>query len=182
MRIGVLSDTHIPGAMPALPSLVREVLADADIILHLGDITTLDVLHELEDITITIAISGHADPPAVQRYLPRKTHVQVGETRRVGLIHGDQKPRGFLDRVANWLLGGGAKNEDILPYVYRAFRDDEPKVDVIAFGHSHVPYNRVHAGVLYFNPGSTVPTKKRPGTIGILEIDEQSIRGEIVPV
>jgi putative phosphoesterase len=182
MRVGVISDTHIPGVLPALPPRVREVFADVDIIIHLGDITTLDTLHELEDITITIAISGHEDPLSVQQYLPRKTHVQVGETRRIGMIHGDTGPRRFLDRLVDWLLGSAPKNEDILPHVYRSFRDDEPKVDVIAFGHSHIPYNRVHAGVLYFNPGSIIPTKKRPGTIGLLEIDEQKIHGQIVPL
>lgn len=180
MRVGVISDTHVPDAMAALPGRVRELFADVGIIIHLGDITTLDTLHELEDITITIAISGHADPPAVQQYLPQKTHVQVGETRRIGLIHGDRGPRGFLDRLTDWLLGGGIKNEDILPHVYRAFRSDEPPVDIIAFGHSHIPYNRVHAGVLYFNPGSAISSRKRSGTVGILEIDDQSIHGQIV--
>ncbi|MBU0495939.1 MAG: metallophosphatase family protein [Chloroflexi bacterium] len=182
MRIGVISDTHIPEAMPALPPRVRELLADVAIILHLGDITTLDTLHELEDITITIAISGHVDPPFVQQYLPRKTHVQVGETRRVGLIHGDKEPRRFLERLSRWLSGGLDKNETILPHVYEAFRDDEPKVDVIAFGHSHVPYNRVHGGVLYFNPGTVIPRKDRPGTLGILDIDDDRIHGQIMPL
>jgi putative phosphoesterase len=180
MRIGVISDTHIPGVMPALPPRVREVFAGVGIIIHLGDITTLDTLHALEDITITVAISGHADPPNVQQYLPRQTHVMVGEQRRIGLIHGDREPRGFLDRVAKWLLGGPPRNVDILPYVYESFREE--KVDVIAFGHSHVPYNRVHAGVLYFNPGTVIPSKKRPGTVGILEIDDQTAVGQIVPL
>ncbi len=180
MRIGVISDTHIPRVLPALPPRIREVFADVDIIVHLGDITTLDTLHELEAITITIAISGHADPPDVQQYLPRKTHVQVRQDRRVGLIHGDQEPRGLLDRLSNW-LGGAVRNQDILPHIYQAFRDDEPKVDVIAFGHSHVPYNRVHGGVLFFNPGSIIPTRRLPGTVGILEIDDK-IRGQIVPL
>jgi len=180
MRIGVISDTHIPRALPALPPRIREVFAETDIILHLGDITTLDTLHELEAITITIAISGHADPPAVQQYLPRKTHVQVGQGRRIGLIHGDKGPRNLMERLTNW-LGGGISNKDILPHIYQAFRDDEPKVEVIAFGHSHVPYNRVHGGVLYFNPGSIIPTRRLPGTVGILEITDR-IRGQIVPL
>jgi hypothetical protein len=182
MRIGVIADTHIPGAMPALPPRVREVFADVGIIIHLGDITTLETLNVLEDITITVAISGHADPPNVQQYLPRKTHIQVGDHRRVGLIHGDKEPRSFMDRLSKWLAGGQPKNADIVPFIYEAFRNDEPKVDVIAFGHSHVPYNRVHSGVLCFNPGSAVPGKNRPGTIGILEIDDQTIKGQIVPL
>lgn len=183
MRIGVISDTHIPSAMPTLPQRVREVFADVGYIIHLGDIATLETLNELESITITVAISGHVDPPNVQQYLPRKTHLQVaGGRRRIGMIHGDKEPRGFFDRVAKWLAGGLPKNADILPYVYEAFRHDEPKVDVIAFGHSHVPYNRVHNEILFFNPGTVLPGKTRPGTVGILEIDERTVRGEIVPL
>ena len=87
-----------------------------------------------------------------------------------------------MDRLSKWLAGGQLKNADIVPFIYESFRNDEPKVDVIAFGHSHVPYNRVHSGVLCFNPGSAVPGKNRPGTIGILEIDDQTIKGQIVPL
>ncbi|MFL2504088.1 MAG: metallophosphoesterase family protein [Candidatus Azotimanducaceae bacterium] len=38
MRIGLLSDTHIPEAMPELWPQVFSELKDVDVILHAGDI------------------------------------------------------------------------------------------------------------------------------------------------
>ena len=29
-----------------------------------------------------------------------------------------------------------------------------PETDVVVFGHSHIPYEAVHDGILYFNPGA----------------------------
>ena len=43
MKIGLISDTHIPEAMPELPGQVRTVFAGVDLILHAGDLHCLDV-------------------------------------------------------------------------------------------------------------------------------------------
>jgi uncharacterized protein len=63
----------------------------------------------------------------------------------------------------------------------RAQFDD---VDVIVFGHSHRPVNRLVDGVLMFNPGSLGPDYYMPygPAIGILTIDGASVSGEIVPL
>ena len=63
MKIGVLSDTHVPHAFPVLPPKVFEVFAGADLILHAGDIVSLDVLTELEAIAPVEAVAGNMDGP-----------------------------------------------------------------------------------------------------------------------
>lgn len=50
-------------------------------------------------------------------------------------------------------------------------------------GHSHVPKQEMHDGVLYFNPGSAGPRRFRlPITIGKLTVEGGIIRGEIIKI
>jgi putative phosphoesterase len=60
-------------------------------------------------------------------------------------------------------------------------REFEP-VDVLVYGHSHVPANYVRQGVLLFNPGTATGfASKGNHSIGMLHIDKE-IRGEIIPL
>jgi uncharacterized protein len=47
MNIGLISDTHIPEAMPELPVQIRQVFADTELILHAGDLHCLVLLDKL---------------------------------------------------------------------------------------------------------------------------------------
>jgi predicted phosphodiesterase len=54
---------------------------------------------------------------------------------------------------------------------------------VVISGHSHVPKQETHDGVLYFNPGSAGPQRfKLPVTVGRLIVKGGSIRGEIISI
>jgi predicted phosphodiesterase len=85
--------------------------------------------------------------------------VQLGGWR-IGLTHG----------------GGGA--DDLEDRVAQLFSD----VDVIVYGHSHIPANHVRDGVLFFNPG-TATGHSRAGrhTLGILTLGE-TMEGRIVEI
>jgi len=62
--------------------------------------------------------------------------------------------------------------------------DFKPKAagfSVVVSGHSHVPKNEIHDGVLYFNPGSAGPRRfKLPVSIGRLFVKNRSVRGEVL--
>ena len=62
--------------------------------------------------------------------------------------------------------------------------DLKPKAagfSVVVSGHSHVPKNEIHDGVLYFNPGSAGPRRfKLPVSIGRLFLENGSVRGEVL--
>ncbi len=152
-RIGVISDTHMRSPSRELCALVEEggVFADADMILHAGDIVQLNVLDALAPKEV-VAVCGNMDFGDVPRQLPQKRVVEV-EGKRIGLIHG-------------WGFGGDLEKR-ILP----EFED----VDSIVYGHTHRPANRVLGGVLMFNPGSFGSGR----TVGILEVGD-SIRGGII--
>ena len=153
MRIAVLSDTHLRVGK-SLPRFVWEQLTDIDMILHAGDLTHSGLLEELSCIAPTRAVRGNCDNWDVS--LPDKDIVEC-EGFRIGLIHGHSgKGKSTADRA------------------YHAFQDTP--VDLIVFGHSHMPYMEWQEGILLFNPGS--PTDKRRElrySMGLLEIQQRQV-------
>ena len=158
MKIGVISDTHIPINCENISDKIKKCFKGVDMIIHAGDITELSVLEELALITPNIvAVCGNMDSAPVKSKLPLKKIVNAGKFK-IGIIHGSGAPRELSERMAA----------------------EFKKVDVIIFGHSHIPVNETKKGVLFFNPGSatdTVMAEKR--TVGILEINDR-IKGEII--
>ena len=61
MKIGLIADSHIPEAMPELPSQVRTVFKGMDLILHAGDLHCIEVLDWLEEIAPVLACRGNGD-------------------------------------------------------------------------------------------------------------------------
>ncbi len=155
--IGVISDTHLRGADLELNQALARHLAGVEMILHAGDITSLEVLHAL-DAPQVLAVAGNMDGPEVAAALPVKRVVEV-EGYRIGLIHGWGSPFGLAGRVR------------------REFGD----VHCVVFGHSHRPMNAVVDGVLMFNPGSVNSGIIGSGTLGILTIDH-GVQGRIIKI
>jgi uncharacterized protein len=61
MRIGLLTDTHLPSTIRDLWNEVRTAFAGVDLILHGGDIVTPRVLDWLAEIAPTLAARGNND-------------------------------------------------------------------------------------------------------------------------
>ena len=160
IRIGVLSDTHIPRRAKAIPSIVLEGLKDVDLIIHAGDLLKDYVIYELQEIAPVEAVAGNVDDEYVNSILGRRKIVSVGDCR-IGIVHGDGSSGTTFQRVK------------------KTFINDN--VDCVVFGHSHIPHNEKVNGVLYFNPGS--PTDKRRQkeySYGIISIQNDIITGEII--
>lgn len=160
-RVGVLSDTHLAATgetLGFLAELERTWFAEADLILHAGDMVDPDILQAFTGCPV-LAVRGNMDPPAPD--LPDKRVVEVG-TARIGLTHG-------------W--GASCDLEDRL---LKRFRD-EP-LDVLVYGHSHRPVCHMRNGILLFNPGSAADRRGMPyHSVGILEIGDR-IEGRIIPL
>lgn len=156
-RIGVLSDTHLHGLSDALIDIYNKHLQDVDIILHAGDLVSLEVFEFLSEKKSTYAVSGNMDPIDVRKRLPEKEIIEIGNFR-IGLIHGWGSSDGLEQRVMS--------------------RFDN--VDAIVYGHSHRPSNTRLGNTLLFNPGAAIGYSSTPlRSIGILEIGEQ-ISGRII--
>lgn len=177
MKIGVLADTHVPDLLPAIPARVLEILSGVDIILHVGDVTDLAVLQQLEPIAQTFAVCGEHDSAQVRHYVEEKQRLSFGG-RAIGLVHGHRAWDGNLWRQISYRLNRTRRAEVLLGYVLRQFND----VDVIVFGHSHAPYMKMHGNTLLFNPGSLMPRMGRVGSVGLLEINAAAIKARIVAI
>ena len=157
MKIGVLSDTHIPSSAASLPEEVLKAFEGVDMILHAGDILTLSVVDELCAVAETHAVCGNMDHPATRSALEAKKVIRAGD-KKIGLIHGGGPPWGLARRVA------------------REFDD----VDAVVFGHSHRAAKIVRRGTLLFNPGSPTDVVFAPfRSYGILTVHDE-IDGRIV--
>lgn len=160
MKIVVLSDTHMPKRGKSLPEPLVNELSNVDLIIHAGDWTTLDVLYQLENYAPVIGVSGNIDPPEVNQFFGKKKVLEV-ITFKIGIVHGHV-----------------GKKKTTPERALEAFKGEE--LDVIIFGHSHIPYQEYHEGTLLFNPGS--PTDKRlqkSYSFGILQIHD-TIKAKIV--
>lgn len=159
IRIGVLSDTHIPLNAQRIPKEVLQGLKGVDLILHAGDLINLDVLDDLKAIAEVRAVCGNMDSLQVREALKRKEIIKVGSVK-IGLMHGIGSPEGLKERIVKDFEGDG--------------------VDVIVFGHSHSPINEKKKKVLLFNPGSSTDKIFAPyNSYGILTINGKRIEGEI---
>lgn len=151
MKVGILSDTHIRKGR-TLPRFVWDALCDVDTIFHAGDLVTASVLEELALLAPVIAVRGNGD--WLVEELPDKTIIQL-DFLKVGITHG--------------YLGKGKNTSE------RAFNTfGKDKVDLIVFGHSHIPYKSFVDGVLMFNPGSPTDRRGQPHfSIGLMTIEEE---------
>lgn len=169
MRIGLLSDTHIPEAREVWPQ-VWDAFKGCDAILHAGDIYDLGVLDTLAEIAPTYACRGNGDDGSGGR--PRQPDhptlqdnwvISLGGLT-IGLTHWVPVPES--PGIVN--LAGACE---------RFFGGVTP--DVIVHGDTHVEDIREVNGILCVNPGSpTFPhnLNYQFGTIGFLDIDTGAAR------
>ncbi|MCX5705082.1 MAG: metallophosphoesterase family protein [Candidatus Omnitrophica bacterium] len=134
MRIGVISDTHIPAKAKEIPKEVLEAFKKVDMVIHAGDLVDLSVLDQLKEVCPNVlAVYGNMDPEAVSEKLPQRIVLNAGNFK-IGVTHGSGSP------------------DSLMRVLSEIFKHD--KVDVIIFGHSHEAFNEKIKGVLFFNPGS----------------------------
>lgn len=159
MKIGVLADTHIPASADRMPRRVLDELKTCDLIIHAGDITEAYVLRELEKLAPVKAVKGNMDSVELRKLLPEKITFEVAG-KRIGVVHG---------------LGAPEKVPDFAAQVFGN------SVDVIVFGHSHLPYNKTRDGVLLFNPGSTTDILRAATcSMGIILIEGDAASGMVL--
>ena len=165
MRIGLITDTHLPGQirdLGELGTLPQEFLSSVDLIMHGGDLTSPIVLDWCEQFAPVICSTGNNDPIPD----PRMKEVQILETDgwTIGMIHS---------------LEGQFRHIEDLQKLF-------PKpVNIMISGHTHQERLEYREGVILINSGSiTFPQHKevRLGTVGILEIESRKLKVDIFPL
>jgi hypothetical protein len=173
--LGIITDTHIPQRVKALPPRVLEVFRGVDRILHAGDINSRRVLEQLAEIAPVDAVAGNAD--LFKHGLPLTRVIEL-EGRRIGLAHGHGGWSRYLrSKVRDQF---GYDQEHYLKIVHGAFGP----VDAIVFGHTHRFYRAERSDVLLFNPGPIAPDFYNTAgpQVGLLHITARTLQTEIVEV
>lgn len=162
MKIGVISDTHIPDKAVDIPQKILDEFKNVELIIHVGDLVDLSVLNKLKSTgKKVLAVWGNMDPGEVKKELPEKEILEVGKYR-IGIMHGCGSPNKLTELLTS------------------VFKDD--RVDMIIFGHSHNALNQWENGILFFNPGSaTDKVFAAFNSYGIIEINDK-IEARIVKI
>lgn len=125
-RTALISDTH-----GLLRPAVVSALADASLILHLGDVGSAEVLQKLRALAPVRAVRGNVDRGEWARELPETDLVP---------FHGAQLF--LLHNLAELDLDPLAAG-----------------IAMVLYGHTHEPKEEESNGVRYVNPGSVGPRR-----------------------
>ncbi|GHE96544.1 metallophosphoesterase [Streptomyces griseoluteus] len=141
MRLLLMSDTHLPKRAKRLPDRLLAELPHADVVFHAGDwvdTATLDLLESQS--RRLIGVYGNNDGDGLRARLPEVAYAELGGLR-FGVVHETGPARGREARCAERF----------------------PGLDVLVFGHSHIPWDTTAPGGLrLLNPGSPTDRRRQP--------------------
>ena len=157
ITIGVLSDTHLVEPDKWFREKAGHCFADADIIFHAGDLTSLSVLEVFAGKTVH-AVHGNMCGPRTRETLPDCKIIPIGNFR-LALVHGI----GYLHNIEEKLFHSFAP------------------IDCIVYGHTHKPVCRRYGPTLMVNPGSFTATGPygASGTYAIIKVDQNCMEARI---
>jgi uncharacterized protein len=137
----LLADTHVPRRARDLPAEVWSALEDADLVVHAGDWVDERLLDECEvRANRLVGVWGNNDHGALRERLPEVARVEV-EGLRLGVVHETGAATGREQRCSARF----------------------PDLDVLVFGHSHIPWDTTSAtGLRLLNPGSPTDRRRQP--------------------
>lgn len=137
----LLADTHLPKRAKVLPEAVLAAIDAVDVVVHAGDwvdVATLDLLEQRA--ARVVGVVGNNDGPDLRARLPEVAHLELDGVR-VAVVHE---------------TGASAGRE-------KRMDDAFPDVDLLVFGHSHIPWDTVTPrGMRLLNPGSPTDRRRQP--------------------
>ncbi|GAA3839565.1 metallophosphoesterase [Streptomyces phyllanthi] len=141
MRLLLMSDTHLPKRAKALPEPLLGELPHADVVVHAGDWVDTATLDLLEGrARRLVGVYGNNDGPELRARLPEVAYAEL-DGLRLGVVHETGPAQGRERRCAERF----------------------PDLDVLVFGHSHIPWDTTaDTGLRLLNPGSPTDRRRRP--------------------
>lgn len=141
MRLLLFSDTHLPRRAKVLPAQLLDEVPRADVVVHAGDwvdTATLDLLQGLA--RRLIGVYGNNDGPELRARLPEVAYAELAGVR-FAVVHETGPAQGRERRCAARF----------------------PGLDVLVFGHSHIPWDSMADDRLrLLNPGSPTDRRRQP--------------------
>lgn len=137
----LLADTHLPKRARDLPAEVWGAIEAADVVVHAGDWVEERLLDECEQrATRLVGVWGNNDHGGLRDRLTEVALFEI-EGLRFGVVHETGPSRGREERCDARF----------------------PDLDVLVFGHSHIPWDSTTAGGLrLLNPGSPTDRRRQP--------------------
>jgi uncharacterized protein len=160
VRLAVIADTHMAArGRRRLPDRCVELIASSDLLVHAGDIMSVEALAEIEAIGPPVrAVTGNMDGWELRARLPESDEVEA-EGATLAILHDAGPAPGRLGRMR------------------RRF----PGADAVVFGHSHMPLHERDGDFQIFNPGSPTERRRAPShSMGIARADGGRIEFELV--
>lgn len=164
MRIGLVTDTHLPRYVRTLEELgpqVAEFLSTVDLILHGGDVVVPEVFDWLEQFAPVIAATGNNDYFTDPRMQPRQ-FVDV-EGWSIGMAHDLEPETRPLPVISQHVFGR--------------------QVDILVAGDTHYEHLRQEGSQVLINSGSPILPhhyETRLGTVGLLDLTPTTLHAEII--
>ncbi len=140
-RLLLIADTHVPKRARDLPPQLWDEVDNADVVIHAGDWVAEPLLDQLEDRAADlVGVYGNNDGPALRRRLDEVAHRDIAGVR-FAVVH-ETGPSTGRERRCSALYGD---------------------VDVLVFGHSHIPWDTTtDTGLRLLNPGSPTDRRRQP--------------------
>jgi putative phosphoesterase len=157
LRIGILSDTHLPGCTDLFRRQTELAFSDCTIIIHAGDLVDQGILSAFGDKEIHV-VHGNMCNATVKRHFPSQKMLNF-EGFSLAICHG---------------AGDRMNIEDRLLHMF-------PTADCIIYGHTHMAVQKKIGRVLFINPGSFQGTGRfgAAGSYAILVIDTSGLSATI---
>ncbi len=188
MKIGLLSDTRIPGVASEVPPQVTRAFEGVDLILHAGGIQASYVLDWLEQIAPVKAVgriqgrqfeTANAFSMETGDNRVAERHILELEGHTVGMVNSLDLHELNDDVFPGFIAARGFAEGEVPRMVESVFG---APVDIVIFGRTLEPLVEEHQGVLFVNPGSpTLPRNSmRLGQVAILDLTPDSREARIV--
>jgi len=141
VQLVLLTDTHVPARARDLPAPLWDAIDAADVVVHAGDWVSTGLLDLLDSRTRQLVASyGNNDGADLRARLPLVARADLDGVR-LGVVHE---------------TGPATGREARCDVAY-------PDLDVLVFGHSHIPWDTVTPGGLrLLNPGSPTDRRRQP--------------------
>ena len=153
--IAVVSDTHGRPHIRLLPAL-KEI--HPALILHAGDVGDPSLLTDLRTISETVFVRGNVDPRGSTWPDAVTLHIQLDGGLRLNLL----------------LLHFAVLHFKLNETAWSLLRRNP--VQMVVFGHSHLPFLGVDRKITLFNPGSAGPPRfGLPITMGLIEVSAHRV-------
>jgi uncharacterized protein len=140
MRLVLTADTHVPKRARDLPPQLWDAIDRADVVVHAGDWVDVALVDVISSRARLIGVHGNNDGQLIRANLPEIAYADLDGVRLAVVHETGPKDRREQRCAARF-----------------------PDVDVLVFGHSHIPWDTMAStGLRLLNPGSPTDRRHQP--------------------